>query len=240
MRRGVFLSSCVAGLVLVVGAFAQPESAAEAGASEDRRTVERRAAEVLASGGDASELLERARELPETAIRRPDVGVAERRLARERKAETRVGVEAFEEGRTAPPQKELSTPSAAEDAAAQRFEEISKILESAGSPVHWERFERARAAHAVRSRSDALKASDGAPRPDAEPIVLRSSLLPYRPASLAARPPALEPQVVPPYLDATDPAEAPADRSPSPSAPLWEAILEQAAALDYDYVAIFE
>ncbi|MEO1365723.1 MAG: transglutaminase domain-containing protein, partial [Acidobacteriota bacterium] len=34
--------------------------------------------------------------------------------------------------------------------------------------------------------------------------------------------------------------EAPSDRSPSPSAPLSEAILELAAALEYDYVAIFE
>ncbi|MEM8997957.1 MAG: transglutaminase-like domain-containing protein, partial [Acidobacteriota bacterium] len=73
-----------------------------------------------------------------------------------------------------------------------------------------------------------------------DPIVLRSSLLPYRGLGLGPRSPVREPVVSPVYQDPTDPTEEPADRATSPTAPLSPAILAQAEALGYDYVKIFE
>ncbi|MEM1183265.1 MAG: transglutaminase domain-containing protein, partial [Acidobacteriota bacterium] len=265
LRRGTLLSSFVVGLALLAGgwAVADPgagsvEVASQAAASEDRRSVERQAAEILAAGGDASELLERAQTLPRTRLQRSNRGdVAKRWAAQERRQAARAGVEPFESLEKArKPDAVVNRASTAETSAtssasgdgpsegeltAERFREIARTLEAAGSPVHWQRLERARSAYAERGRTGAQKSTAGesaSSRPT--PIVLRSSLLPYRPASLASRPPVLEPTVVPPYLDATDPEELPADRSASPSAPLSPAILEHAASLDYDYVAIYE
>ncbi|MCP3961615.1 MAG: hypothetical protein GY719_27560, partial [bacterium] len=70
--------------------------------------------------------------------------------------------------------------------------------------------------------------------------MLRSSLLPYRRQDLAPRDVALQPTVVPSYLDATGPTSSPADLAPTPEAPLAEEILAKAEELGYDYVRIHE
>ncbi len=72
------------------------------------------------------------------------------------------------------------------------------------------------------------------------PPILRASQLPYRPTGLAARPPVTSPPIVPAYLDATDPAEGGADLAPTADAPFADEILAQAAALDHDYVRLYE
>ena len=72
------------------------------------------------------------------------------------------------------------------------------------------------------------------------PRILRAAALPHRSSELAPRPLVTEPAVTPSYHDATDPAPTAADLAGTPESPLSNFIVQQAAALDHDPVAIFE
>lgn len=72
------------------------------------------------------------------------------------------------------------------------------------------------------------------------PPLLRGALAPVRPRNLAARPPVVTPVIVPSYSSQADADALPADTEAGPEAPLDQEILEQAQALGYDYVRIFE
>ncbi|HXT51150.1 MAG TPA: transglutaminase family protein, partial [Thermoanaerobaculia bacterium] len=76
---------------------------------------------------------------------------------------------------------------------------------------------------------------------DKGPIVptLRSHLLPFGPASLAPRAPVTTPVVVPSYVGPASPVVA-ADLAAAPLSPLSQPIVQQAAALGYDVVKVFE
>ena len=70
--------------------------------------------------------------------------------------------------------------------------------------------------------------------------MLRAQALPVRPAAPASRRPRAEPALQPSYMR-SDPLEPlPADLSGNPDAPLQEAILQQAQALAYDAIRIYE
>ncbi len=70
--------------------------------------------------------------------------------------------------------------------------------------------------------------------------ILRAQTLPVRPASLASRERRAEPAVQPSYTQPSPPEPEPADLAGTPDAPLNEAILQQAQALEYDAVRIYE
>ncbi|MCG8519638.1 MAG: DUF6531 domain-containing protein [Pseudomonadales bacterium] len=69
--------------------------------------------------------------------------------------------------------------------------------------------------------------------------IIRASALPYGSLNLATRDPVYEPAITPSYHQGTAPEPTQVDLNSYPQAPLSETILQLAAELDYDPVAIF-
>lgn len=144
------------------------------------------------------------------------------------------------------------------DAEARRyFAGVRQRLEAAhAGPSIFERLDRAeerageRLATLAATLDDVARLSNGADRRAAVAAALAEmpssvsptihGALPYRSLSLAPRPPARTPEVVPSYLN---PLAAPAtslDLQETPEAPLAPAIAAQAAALGHDYARIYD
>ena len=147
------------------------------------------------------------------------------------------------------PQKVLDDLRVADLLVRAHFDDVRAFLEEHEiSAEIVSRLDQAEAAHAARVDplrssqrwSDLAKALGAAPRRATPRPILRSSTLPYRRPALASRAPQTEPAVVPAYLDAEALPASSTDLAASADAPLTEPILEQAAALGHDYVAIYE
>jgi len=72
------------------------------------------------------------------------------------------------------------------------------------------------------------------------PPILRAQALPVRPATPASREPRTQPAIEPSYVQPDLPEPQSADLAGISDAPLQEAILQQAQALDYDPIRIYE
>jgi RHS repeat-associated protein len=88
-----------------------------------------------------------------------------------------------------------------------------------------------------RAAAAALAAERAAERERAVPIL---GALPYRRPALAPRSPHLEPAITPSYADPQAAPPGPGDLEATSEAPLSAPILEQAAALGYDYARIYD
>ncbi|MEM6796052.1 MAG: transglutaminase-like domain-containing protein, partial [Acidobacteriota bacterium] len=204
------------GLALVLGlsgwtASAWGQEEPDSELTRTRAAVEKQAVRELVRGGDAAELWAEAEALPQTAHRRQTPAL----IPTERQA------------------------------AQKRFAEVEAKIRALG--LEREDVYLAKHARALERLESGANKQAGLENSlassivrKAPPPILRSSLLPYRSLALAGRTPVTSPEITPVYRDRSDPGDLPADRSPSPTAPLSQAILAQASALEYDYVRIFE